>query len=81
MAKSDLTPTGVKDNSRKKGVLTQEATRRREEAQIRQSEYNKLTPEQKLAKLDAGGFRAERQRAKLTQQIEAAKQPLQGAQK
>lgn len=39
--------------------------RRREDAKARQAEYNSLTIAQKLARLDAGGFVAKKQRAKL----------------
>jgi len=44
---------------------------RRERAEQMQAEYNKLTPEEKLAKLDAGGHRAVKQRARLLKQIES----------
>lgn len=44
---------------------------RRAKAEKRQEEYNKLTLEQKLAKLPVDG--AKRQRARLTKQLEEAK--------
>ena len=52
-----------------KPVTAQQRQTRREEAEIRQAEYNKLTPSQKLARLDAGGFVARRQRARIISYI------------
>jgi hypothetical protein len=49
-----------------KGSATR--AKRREEAEHRQWEYNKLSTEQKIAKLDQGGHRALKQRAKLEAQ-------------
>jgi hypothetical protein len=49
---------------------------RREEALLRQAEYDKLTPKQKLSKLDAKfgvGNGAQRQRSKLTAIVEKGK--------
>lgn len=43
---------------------------KQQEAEQRQSEHNTLTPEQKLAKLDAGGYSAKKERAKLQAQID-----------
>lgn len=66
----DLLSTGKpKNNSNKKGVPEQLKAARRTEAEARNAEYAKLTPAQKLAKLDAGGFAATKQRAKLVLQI------------
>jgi hypothetical protein len=74
MAKSDLVATGKpKDNSRKKGIPAQIKAARRAEAEARNADYAKLTPAQKLAKLDAGGFAATKQRAKLAQQLTEGK--------
>lgn len=42
----------------------------REEAQCRQSAYDKLTITQKLHKLDLGGFVAKRQRGRLNKGLE-----------
>jgi len=42
---------------------------RREEAEKRNSAYNKLTIQQKLAKLDMNGYAATKQRFKLNSQI------------
>lgn len=36
-----------------------------ENRKLRQEEYNKLTPKQKLEKLDRGGYTAKKQREKL----------------
>lgn len=47
------------------GITKQVRLNRREQAEQRNAEYAKLTVEQKLAKLDAGGFTATKQRAKL----------------
>lgn len=38
---------------------------RQEQAAIRQAEYDNLTPAQKLARLDQGGYTATKQRARL----------------
>lgn len=46
----------------------EEKDRKRSEAETRQAIYNALTPEQKLAKLDAGGFTAAKQRIKIQMQ-------------
>jgi hypothetical protein len=43
---------------------------RRQEAKIRQAEYDKLSPAEKLARLDAGEHDAKKQRAKLAQLAE-----------
>lgn len=66
-----LKPSGIKDNSRRKGVPAQKLEMRRKEAQERQKAYDKLTTEQKLAKLDSGGFTASRQREKLVVQLQS----------
>lgn len=52
-----------------KGILNQAQAQRKLEAETRQAEYNKLTPQQKLDLLDAGGFAAKKQRAKLQAQL------------
>lgn len=44
---------------------------RREEAQARQAAHSKLTPTQKLAKLDLMGYAAKRERAQLQRLIDA----------
>jgi len=49
----------------KRGIDEQQKAQRKLEAETRQAEYNKLTPQEKLARLDAGGFTASKQRAKL----------------
>jgi hypothetical protein len=64
-----LTYAKIKDNSRRKGIPAQKKAARRAEAEIRAAEYAKLTPKQKLAKLDSGGFRAEKQRSRLVLEI------------
>jgi Spy/CpxP family protein refolding chaperone len=69
VAKSDLIAKKPKNNSNKKGIPDQLKAARRAEAEARNAEYAKLTPEQKLARLDAGGFRAEKQRTQLICQI------------
>lgn len=46
-------------------VLRSERSRKRAEAKVRKDIYDSLSTEQKLAKLDAGGFVAAKQRAKL----------------
>lgn len=56
---------GKKDNSKRRGIPAQEHDKRRLEAYERQDAYDKLTVAQKIAKLDAGGFTATKQRAKL----------------
>jgi len=48
------------------GITKNVREERRKQAEERNAEYAKLTVEQKLAKLDAGGFAAKKQRAKLT---------------
>jgi uncharacterized membrane protein YqiK len=49
--------------------------RRQEEANARQAAYDKLTPEQKLAKITKHNLTAMKERAKLQKLIEAAKAP------
>lgn len=50
---------------------------RQQEAAERQAEYDKLTPEQKLERLDRKPGKSAKQRAKLTKLIEARKtQPV-----
>lgn len=71
MAKNPLYKGKVKDCSRKKGLGAAHKDALRTEAKTRQSEYDKLTLEQKVARLDAGGFTATKQRAKLAAQLVA----------
>lgn len=47
--------------------LREKKERKQREAQERQAAYDALTVEQKVAKLDAGGYVAAKQRAKLQQ--------------
>ena len=70
---TELFRNKIKDNSRRKGVPAAWKAQRQAEAKVRQEAYDKLTPQQKLAKLDAGGFAASKQRAKLAAQIAAEK--------
>ena len=42
---------------------------RRKDAEARQVEYDKLTPQQKLAALDRYGFKATRERARIAKQL------------
>jgi hypothetical protein len=60
----DLRVSGPKKNH-KKGFLQAAKEKRRKDAEARQAAYNLLTFEQKLAKLDAGGHKATKQRYKL----------------
>jgi len=53
-----------------KGIAKAEKEQRRKEAEARQAEYDKLTPQQKLKRLDDAGLRAKRHRARLEKQIE-----------
>jgi hypothetical protein len=46
---------------------------RREDALIRQQKHDARTPEQQLAFLDEGGFKAVKERKKLHEKIEAKK--------
>lgn len=55
---------GIRKNH-KKGIAAQAKERKRLEAELRQAAYNTLTPEQKMAKLEAGGFTASKQMYKL----------------
>ena len=59
-----LKPHGPKRNH-KKGIAASMLDAKRASAVARQTEYSKLTVSQKIAKLDAGGFHAKKQRAKL----------------
>lgn len=64
----DLNKIGAKRGNRKnhkKGIAAQALDRKRVEAKLRQDEYDKLTVTQKIAKLDAGGYNATKQRTKL----------------
>lgn len=60
--------TGPKDNSRKKGIAAAHKDALKVEAATRQEAYSKLTPAEKLAKLE--GFTATKQRAKLKKEAE-----------
>ena len=60
-----LGPKGPKKNHRK-GIAAAAKLAKRERAEKRQLEYSKLTLAQKLAKLDAGGYAAKKQRARLS---------------
>lgn len=68
MATDMLRPRGPKKNH-KKGIAAEYKAMKRTEAQARDAANAKLTPQQKLAKLDAGGFTATKQRARLQKQI------------
>lgn len=63
--KDMLRPRGPKDNSRRKGVPAMRKEQRRKDGEVRQAAYNKLTTAEKIAKLDAGGHAATKQRARL----------------
>lgn len=52
-------------NKVRRGVPAQRKEKRREEAKVRQEEYDKLTPLLKLAKLDREDFVAAKQVARL----------------
>jgi hypothetical protein len=56
---------------------------KRLEALERQTEYDNLLTKEKLAKLDAGGFAAVKQRARLTKQLvkEVAREREKGTQR
>ena len=54
-----------------KGIARAAKEKRHEKALAAQADYDTLTPEQKLAKLDNGNFRAVKQRAKLQKLIDA----------
>jgi len=65
----------LRDHALPKGVdyvMKGSATRRnrRKDAEARQVEYEKLTTQQKLEKLDAGGFTATKQRARLGRELD-----------
>lgn len=47
------------------GITKTQREERRKVAEERNAQYAAMTTEQKLAKLDAGGFAAKKQRAKL----------------
>lgn len=60
-----LGKSGPKDNSKKTGAAAADLDRKRKEALERQAERAKRSPAQQLAKLDAGGYTAEKERTKL----------------
>lgn len=66
MAKEIFKSKGKPLRARNK-VLREEKARRQAEAAARQEAYNALTLEQKIAKLDAKGYVAAKQRIKLAQ--------------
>jgi len=47
---TDLRPSGKKQNNRKSGAKAENQLRKRKEAEARNTEYAKLTKEQKLAR-------------------------------
>jgi hypothetical protein len=48
---------------------SQVQAQRRKDAEARQAEYDKLTPQQKLTNLDRYGFQAKRERARISKQL------------
>lgn len=46
---------------------------KRREAEQRKKDHESLTLEQRLAKLDAGGYRAKRERARILRQMKGSK--------
>lgn len=64
---------GPKDNSRKKGIAAQLKQKKHEEAKVRQAEASRCTPQQQLARLDAGGFASKKERAKLAKKLSVGK--------
>lgn len=67
----DLRSNGPKKNH-KKGIAAMYKEKLRTEAEARQAKYKLLTVEQKIAKLDAGGFTASKQRYKFILEQTAA---------
>lgn len=59
--------------AKNKGIAAAKREERRRDAERRKADYDALTPQQKLKMLDDGGFRAERQRARIQAQIDAGK--------
>jgi hypothetical protein len=57
------------DSHFKSGVRRMLGEDRRIQARVRQELYNKLSLEERVAKLNRGGFRASKQRAKLARQM------------
>ncbi len=60
----DLRPTHKRRERYSHSISDAAKDQRREEGKVRQAAYSLLTVQEKLAKLDAGGFAATRQRAK-----------------
>lgn len=60
----DLRASGPKKNH-KKGIANAAKEQKRKEAEVRQECYRLMTPEQKVARLDAGGFTATKERYKI----------------
>jgi hypothetical protein len=54
-----------------KGITRARKDDRRREAEVRQGAHDQLTTEAKIAKLDAGGFRALKQRRRLLEHLDA----------
>lgn len=59
-----LRPRGPKKNHRK-GIAAARKAEKRVKAETMQLSYSKLTIDEKIAKLDAGGYAAKKQRARL----------------
>jgi hypothetical protein len=75
MAK-DAMKAGSKPQRARNKFLREKRQQAREQAKERQKAYDALTIEQKLAKLDKGGFTATKQRAKLDSQAKGATIPV-----
>ena len=60
----DLRASGPKKNH-KKGIAAATQDRKRAEAKVRQDEYSGLTIQQRIDRLDQGGYRALKERARL----------------
>lgn len=58
--------------SKNKGIAKDKKQKRRDEARSRQAAYNELTTKGKLGQLDAGKFRAVKQRRRLEAELERA---------
>lgn len=63
-----LIKSGKKENNRKSGALAAHKQTLRADALGRQAAYDALTVDQKIAALEANGFTATKQRAKLIAQ-------------
>lgn len=69
MGMDTLKPGRGKRSNRKSGAAAANKARKHTEAEVRATEYSKLTNGQRLAKLDRDGFEAKRQRARITSNI------------